>query len=291
MTTTLNNLPDFDLLWNYSKPAETEQKFRTILISVQSDSEPEYFAALLTQIARCQGLQMNFDEALRTLERAEKMITEDMPLPRVRLLLERGRVINSSGSPLDSAPLFLKAWEIARAGFLDDYAVDAAHMLGIVLDPEAALEWNERACQAAEESNDQRAKNWLGALYNNIGWTYHSKVDYKTALNFFQKDEQWYAERDMTTQMRIARWSAAKMQRLLGETGIALATQFQLEKELMDINEQDGYVYEEIAECLLALKKESKEYFRKAYELLSEDKWLIRDEPQRLERLNLLAKY
>lgn len=290
MATSLNNLPDFDKLWNYSKPDETEKQFRTILDSLQSESAPDYTAQLLTQIARCEVLQMKFDKAHKTLDQAEKMINEDMTLPTVRLLLERGRVFNSSGNPTKSAPLFLKAWEIARDANLDFYAVDAAHMLGIVLEPEDALTWNERACQLAEASDNQQAKNWLGALYNNIGWTYHSKGDYQTALDFFQKDEKWYAEREMTTQMRIARWSAAKMQRLLGETAIALATQFELEKILQAINEQDGYIFEEIAECLYALGKESKDYFHKAFELLSKDAWLVRDEPQRLERLNQLGK-
>ena len=39
----------------------------------------------------------------------------------------------------------------------------------------------------------------------------------------------------------------------------------------------DGYVYEEIGECLLLQNKktESKSYFQKAYELLPKDKWLV----------------
>ena len=198
MPSTQNNVVDFDTLWNYSKPAETEERFREILGSDQSGVTLEYNACLLTQIARCQGLQMKFEAAILTLNEAEKLITDDMPLAKVRLLLERGRILNSSGKPAESAPLFLRAWEIAREAALDFHAVDAAHMLGIVLELNAALEWNERACEAVEQSENQRAKNWLGALYNNIGWTYHSKGDYQTALSYFQKDEQWYSARNLT---------------------------------------------------------------------------------------------
>jgi branched-chain amino acid transport system ATP-binding protein len=51
-------------------------------------------------------------------------------------------------------------------------------------------------------------------------------------------------------------------------------------------------VNEEIAECLLALKRpeEAKSYFARAYELLSKDKWLVAEEPKRLERLRDLSQ-
>jgi hypothetical protein len=53
------------------------------------------------------------------------------------------------------------------------------------------------------------------------------------------------------------------------------------------VGSSDGYVYEEIAECLLALgrKDESRPFFAKAFEALSADPWLPEREPERLERL------
>ncbi len=66
-----------------------------------------------------------------------------------------------------------------------------------------------------------------------------------------------------------------------------------LEKEYDEKGiEQDGYVFEEIGECLLLLNKneEAKPYFAKAYEYLSKDKWLVDNEPERLERLKELSE-
>jgi hypothetical protein len=51
----------------------------------------------------------------------------------------------------------------------------------------------------------------------------------------------------------------------------------------------EGYVAEEIAECLeeLGRSEEARPYFRKAWEILAKDPWLPESEPERLERLRL----
>jgi hypothetical protein len=67
--------------------------------------------------------------------------------------------------------------------------------------------------------------------------------------------------------------------------------QQELERDWEKRGEQDGFVYEEIAECLLTLnrKEEARKYFAIAYQNLSKDPWLSRDEPERLERLKRLG--
>ncbi|MFC2092323.1 hypothetical protein ACFLSV_00345 [Bacteroidota bacterium] len=51
-------------------------------------------------------------------------------------------------------------------------------------------------------------------------------------------------------------------------------------------------MYEEIGECLLLLgrNEDSKEYFKKAYELLSKDDWFVSNEKERLERMKNLGE-
>ena len=92
MTTELS---DFDSLWDYGRPAETEARFRELLPA--ADDSPALGAELLTQIARAQGLQGRFAEAHATLDDLEPNLSR-LPLrPRIRYLLELGRVYNSSG--------------------------------------------------------------------------------------------------------------------------------------------------------------------------------------------------
>src|SRR5579885_3102293 len=159
---------DFDLQWDYDKPAETEKNFRSMLQDPESN---EYRLELMTQIARCQGLQREFEAAHATLDEVEKQV-EDKNRVYVRYLLERGRVFNSSGDKNLARPLFQEAWDLANKLGEDFFAVDASHMVAIA-DPKNAMDWNLKACALAEKSKDERAKAWMGSLCNNIGWTYH----------------------------------------------------------------------------------------------------------------------
>src|SRR4030066_555939 len=89
--------PDFDSLWNYDKPAQTEAKFRELLPLAQKSGDIDYLAEIMTQIARTLGLQQKFDQAHTLLDSVEVLLKEAGPRPQVRYLLERGRVYNFSG--------------------------------------------------------------------------------------------------------------------------------------------------------------------------------------------------
>jgi tetratricopeptide (TPR) repeat protein len=56
--------------------------------------------------------------------------------------------------------------------------------------------------------------------------------------------------------------------------------------------EQDGYVFEELAELYLIKNNryEAKKYFKLAYEYLSKDEWLKANEPERIKRLRKLGE-
>lgn len=290
MTSTL---PEFDSLWNYDDPASTEVKFRQLIPQAEKSGNIIYHAQLLTQLARTQGLQRKFDDAHKTLDKALQLIATGNVTGRIRYLLERGRVFNSSNQPGKARPLFLEAYEEALTHNEDFYAIDAAHMLGIVDKGEDSLKWNERAIELAEISKDQRAKKWLGSLYNNTGWTYHDNMDYEKALDYFLRNVTWHKERGSKKPLIIAKWSVARTFRSMDRITEAFDIQMNLLKELGQMKlEQDGYVFEEIGECLLALnrKDESKEYFKKAYELLSKDIWLEANEEERLERMKSLSE-
>lgn len=292
-SSSANPKPDFDSLWNYDKPAETEAKFRQLLPMAEKSGDPAYLAELQTQIARTLGLQQKFEQAHLLLDSVEVILKDAGERPRVRYLLERGRVFNSSGQKDKAVPLFTEAWELASKSGFDFYAVDAAHMLAIATPPEQHMGWNLKALSLAEKSSQPKARNWLGSLYNNIGWDYFSQVKYDSALAMFEKALIFRQEQKKPDQIRIAKWCVAKTLRLLGKVESALTMQQELEKEWKESGEeQDGYVFEEMAECLLALKKdqEATPYFALAYQYLSKDPWLPQDEPQRLQRLKELGK-
>ena len=275
---------EFDKLWNYGDPAGTEKKFRDLLATTH---DKDTRLQLLTQIARTLGLQRKFDEAHALLDGVEKEMTPDLAAVRVRYLLERGRAFNSSKQPERARPLFLEAWERGRAAKLDDYAVDAAHMMAIVEPPEKKLAWNEKGMAVAEASSEPRARGWLWALYNNIGWDYHGQGRYEESLALHEKARQWAAaNKPGGEQEFISRWSVARQLRALGRVEEALAAQRKLAAE----KGTDGFVHEELGECLLLLGRdaEAKPCFRRAHELLKQIAWVAEDKA-RIERLDRLG--
>jgi len=287
-----DSLPNFDRLWNFGDPAGTEARFRELIPRAVESGDFPYYAELITQIARTQGLQGKFDEAHASLDSAEKMITEDMPRANIRYLLERGRVYNSSGKAEESKGYFMQAWDLAKEADEVGLAIDAAHMMGIVEPPEKQLEWSLKALDLAETSENPQAKMWLGALYNNIGWTYHDMGQFENALELFQKGLDWRIEMKSEPEIRIAKWSVARALRSLDRIDEALTIQTELEAEFTEKGlPTDGYCLEELGELYLIKGDDEKAegYFAKAYEILSQDQWLQQNEPDRLQRLKKLG--
>ena len=283
---------DFDSLWNYSDPEATETKFREILPQIKESGNISEYLQLLTQIARTLGLRRKFEDSHKLLDEVETQLNDALPKAKVRYLLERGRTFNSSGKIPEARELFLQAYNLAVSEKEDNLAVDAAHMMGIVESGEKSVEWNEKAMELAEASSDSKANGWLGSLHNNLGWTYFEMKQYDKALNLFKKDAVWYTEKGRTENTNIACWSAAKTLRVMGKTEEALEEQLRL-LELYRKGEadEDGYVYEELAECYLIKNNaaEASKYAGLAYDILSKDIWMEANEKDRLNRLKELG--
>lgn len=260
-----NEWPDFNDFWDYSDPAATEIKFRQLVMK-SKNTEPSYQLQLMTQIARTFSLRSLFDEAHALLDEVERRMAGH-DLVEVRYLLERGRTYNSAGQPETAVPLFLRAYELAEAIGADYYAVDALHMLGIAAPPHQRLEWNHKAINYAKNSSQERAKGWLGSLYNNTGWSLFDQERYDEALDMFRHALVVREAQGNTENIHIARWCIARTLRAQGQAEEALAIQY----ELQHADNTDRYVEEEIAECLLALGRtqEAQPYLAKAAQLHS----------------------
>ncbi len=284
-------LPDFDSVWEYENPAATEKRFREILPLAEASQNPSYHAELLTQIARAEGLQRKFEAADRTLNRAEVLLSNAGARAKIRLLLERGRLLNSSGKVAESKPFFVQACELARDEDEDFYAIDAAHMIAIIESADHKLEWNRKALDLVEKSQDPRSRKWKGSLCNNIGWDCFDSKEYNQALDSFRKALKAREEEGDESKIRIAQWCIAKTLRVMGRVEEALEMQRKLLSKHERSETRDGYVYEELGECLLILgrKSEAGKFLALAYEELSRDSWLQEKESGRLSRLKELS--
>lgn len=287
---------EFDREWRYQDPLATEQVFKEYEKLLNAHDDTTLLPQLFTQLARCRSLLRDKDGSEFYLSTAYSLIevldVHKQIVPRIRYQLEKGRLLIALNQEDRGAGNFLTAWNEAIANHCDFYAIDAAHMLGIVTQGDESLEWNFKAMRHAEQSQDMKAKSWLGALYNNIGWTLHGLKRYDEALQCFLNDEVWYRERHRHEEALIAHWSMAKMLRLLERPDEALRELYVIAEERKERNlPNDGYLSEEIAECLLAKGQvdHSAPFFASAYEILSEDEWLMQHEQARMERLKLLG--
>ncbi len=282
---------NLDSLWDFADPAASARRFEAVLSDLDANRQAALRAEVQTQLARALGLQDRFAEAHRILDEIAPDILDANPQVRVRFLLERGRVFNSSGEKAQAVRIFLQAWKCAYAPELDYCAVDAAHMLAIALPPEKQPHWMEKGVHRAESSDDPKARGWLGALHNNLGWTRHDAGDFEGALQSFESALVAFQERGKPQQVNIARWAVARALRSLDRVEEALEKQLMLLVNLDALGEKDGYVHEEIAECLLlcARPQEAAHHFAQAHALLSADGWLSAHEPDRIERLRVLG--
>ena len=187
--------------------------------------------------------------------------------------------------------MFEQAFNMAKDLSEDFYAVDALHMLAIVAPPASGLDLNLRAIQMAESSSQAKARGWLASLYNNTGWSYHDLGRYASALEMFERAEAARREQGRVNEIRIAQWCVARALRSLKRVDEALSTQMALKEEFEGDGENDGYVYEEIAECLVMMDRaeEARPYFARAHEVLSQDPVLSEKEPKRIARLKALS--
>jgi tetratricopeptide (TPR) repeat protein len=270
-------------LWDFNDPGATEMRFRDVLASTAS---VEQQIMIKTQIARTLGLQRKFSEALALLDEvdAEIAVNDVSADVRAYAMMERGRVLRSSGDKTGARPLFDAARATATSA---DVIIDAIHMQAIVAEPDEAITLNLAAIGQARASDDPRARKWLGPLLNNTGWSYHDKGFYELALDLFQEALEFRQQEGDREKIRIAQWSVARCFRSIGRFGPALVMQ----KALLLGNPNDGYTHEEIAENMAALGQvaEAKPHFARAYELLKDDPWLQDSEPDRLKRLRAMS--
>jgi tetratricopeptide (TPR) repeat protein len=160
-------------------------------------------------------------------------------------------------------------------------------MLGIASPKSERLRWNLEAIALAERSADVHARGWMGSLYNNTGWAVFDEGRYEEARKFFQNAQSFREEEGDQELLNVARWCVARTLRALGRLPEALAIQLDLE----DPDDPDGFVDEEIGECLLALgrSEDARPYFNSAYRLLSQMEGAAGDK-QRIERLRTLGE-
>lgn len=228
-------------VWDFDDLDSSEQQFQALLAVGATTAER---AAVLTQLARIQGLRGRFADGDRLLAEAEELGGAES-----WVLIERGRLRRSSGDGAAALPLFEAAYELALArgdGFL---AADSCHMAALVGDAEA---WTARGTLLCSRPGDP-ARYWRAPLLNNLGWSRYEAGDFDGALDAFEEALAVRSEDPGEPYEReIARYAVGKALRALGRVGEATT---QLERAVAwatAAGVDTPYFHEELAECYAA---------------------------------------
>lgn len=280
---------DVRALWDFADPAASEAVFRAELARAGGDAA----LVLRTQVARTLGLRRRFAEGHAVLDAVDAALAGAGAEPRVRTLLERGRLWRSGGEPQRARPLFEQALARADATRLPELAIDAMHMVALV-EPELAaqIDWNQRALERARASSDPRARRWEASLLTNIGMSLMDVGRHAEALQRFRGALAAREREGTRPEIRVARWTVAWALRHLARHDEALEILRGLERELSAAGGSDGFVFEEIGENLLAQGRAdaARPWFAQAHAALSQEHPRERPDAARLARLLELSR-
>ncbi|MGZ4413273.1 MAG: tetratricopeptide repeat protein [Gaiellaceae bacterium] len=170
-------------LWDFDDLEATESRFR---VQLEGESDDAGRAEVLTQLARVEGLRDDFAGCERLLNEAEA-VAGASAVAKVRIDLERGRKVRSSGDPEGALPLFEAAFSRACESGEHYLAGDAAHMCALAVSEDRAAmeEWTRRGLELGER--EASAAYWAGPLLNNLGWAYLDAGEHQHALELFER--------------------------------------------------------------------------------------------------------
>lgn len=252
LTATTTMAIDLNPLWDFSKPALSEERFRAALVTATGDDA----LILKTQIARTHGLRRDFVRARQILAEVQPAIAQAGAEAQARYWLELGRSwASATHEPAELTPeakaqardAYDRALAIAKAAGLDGLAIDTVHMYAFIdTAPADGIKWADEGLAIARASTQPAAKNWEASLRQNRGYALMQLKRYDEALADFKLSLAAREQQGRPGGIRIAHWFMAKTLRLQGRFDEAREIQLRLEREWDAAGEPDPYVFEEL---------------------------------------------
>jgi len=250
-------------------------------LSAQQAEEEEHQHVLveaLAQVARSYLITDRKEEGRTWLERAEKAASPSVPLGWSRYLGVRGRFEWQDEDLEKATATFTEMYNYCLEHELHSRAVDAAHMVAITAPPEKQIVWASKGIWAAEKGD---VEEWLGPLWNNLGWTYEDLGRHEESLDALLKAREYHWKLGGEMNKLIADWSVGHAYRMIGEHQAAaqwIRPVLAWSERLYDIEpspeaaEWIGHSCRELGELALQRgeQQEALEYFRRAREKLEE---------------------
>ncbi len=274
-------------LWDFGDLDATEERFRALLAK---ETSADRRAAVLTQLARVDGLRGDFAAGDQLLDEAEELGARG-GAAAAWIDLERGRLRRSSGDPGAALPLFESAHTRAVDAGEWFLAADSAHMAALAAPDRASfVAWTTRGIALGDEHEE--AAYWAGPLLNNLGWGHYEAGEHELALDAFQRAlAAREREPDKPGPIAIARYAVGKALRALGRYDEAIPLLEQAVAWAESVGAPDGWFHEELAEEYAAVGRtaDARTQAELAIPLLVEADPSFADDDERAARLRALA--
>ena len=226
-----NCLENFDDLF-VGEPKNIEKNLKKLLPQAEHLKDKSIYLQVLSQVAFAQALQKKFKLAHKTLDVAERYLTNEYPIAQARIIFERGRVFHQSDNIKSAFPLFLKSYQFSKKHKLDEHASSAAHLLAVVeKNINDRIKWNKIAIDIGKKTKEKKPREWLIIEYLNLGYHYGQAKKYKQALKAYETSERLAKKYGFP--VLCARWGIANSLRLLNQIDKALSIQLKLLRNIM----------------------------------------------------------
>ena len=250
---------------------------RDIYLQSSKKAEIEKDNASLTetysQIARSYLIVEEKEEGRRWLNKAAAIASENEPLGWSRFLGVRGRFVWKDDDLEKAVNTFKEMYEYCSKNKLHDRAIDATHMMAIIVPAEEQVEWAEKGIAEAEAGN---VSGWLGPLWNNLGATYEDLKRYDKAVEAYLKAREYHWLYGDEMNKLIADWAVGHAYRLTGnfETAAKWIRPVLAWCERIEATEFIGWSCKELAEVELSNGnfKEACDYLIRAEKYLKAEK-------------------
>jgi len=220
----------------------------------------------LAQVARSYSITGDGEKGESWLNQAAALAQESEPLGWSRYRLVLGVYQREAGQREAATQTFIELYEYCLAHDLHERAVNAAHMVAIAADLETQVVWGKKGIAAAEAGGHEE---WLGPLWNNLGWTYDDLGRYEDSLQALITAREYHYRGGSDHAKLVADWSVGHAHRVVGEAGIAhewltdvhlRATQRYERDRSPDTAEWVGHAARELAELAVAGGKTEEAY-------------------------------
>ncbi len=177
-----------------------------------------YDIAILTQIARAQGLQRRFADAQATLDQVRmRPDSNDTGSARSAISSNKAESITHRGVMRKRCGWFQDAFTAANAQQQDFYGIDALHMLAIADVPERQCIGIYKQWHSLNNPPIPARRTGKDRCTTTLGGSYFEEGEYSQALTSFEPPYNGASSRAKSVRYLIARWCVARTLRALGQ--------------------------------------------------------------------------